>query len=372
MSCIDDVEDRVGRLFTALALVALLLMSISPSTVAADGPDSTQVVRSAQLVRPVILPVVGPLTDPRAEVSGLTWKGDTLIVLPQDPELFGHDDVLGFFIIPKQEILDAISDADRSSNSETNSRADNPIDPRQIKCIAPGLARIIRGFDGLEAIGVQGNRCYMTIEAKDDTSMAGYLICGQFDMTQNLVRMDMAQLTAIPMGLNIHNIAEESLVIDGSRIITLSEANGRNCNPEPRAKTFDEKTNFLGSLPFPNIEYRVTDATALDEDRRFWVLNYFFPPEREKLQVGKDPEISRFGRPPGQDTEGCVERLLELRITEHETIVRTNTPPLYLELRPDGVCRNWEALVRLDNAGFLVMTDQYPGTLLAFVPNPYH
>ena len=41
-------------------------------------------------------------------------------------------------------------------------------------------------------------------------------------------------------------------VIEGDRILTLSEANGRRCNPEPRAKVFDETANYLGSLPFPN------------------------------------------------------------------------------------------------------------------------
>ena len=134
---------------------------------------------------------------------------------------------------------------------------------------------------------------------------------------------------------------------------------------------FDKDINYLCSLPFPNIEYRVTDATALDDERRFWVMNYFFPPEKMKLQVGEDPEVVRFGRPEGQNPEGCVERLLELRITDEDTIIRTDTPPISFPLLPDGVCRNWEAVVRLDDRGFLVMTDQYPGTLLAFIPNPY-
>ena len=66
----------------------------------------------------------------------------------------------------------------------------------------------------------------------------------------------------------------------------------------------------------------------------------------------------------------CIERLLELRLTTDGRIVRTESPPLNLELLPDGECRNWEAVVRLDDRGFLLMTDKYPGTLLAFVPLP--
>ena len=335
----------------------MLALGLSATGVAAESSAHNSVTATVSPVR--ILPLDGSITDPRAEISGLTWKGDTLIVMPQYPALFGHEGRLGFFVIPKQKILEAI---DRSNP--------DPIEPRMIECLAPGLARIIQGFDGLEAMGIQGDRCYMTIEAKEDTAMAGYLVSGHYDMVENLVRMDMTRLTAIPMGLNIPNVAEESLIIDGERIITFSEANGRHCNPRPRAKVFDQDTNYLGSLPFPNIEYRVTDATALDESNRFWVMNYFYPPEGKKLKVGKDPEIARFGLPSGQDPALGVERLLELELTGDDTIIRTDTPPIYFERAADGACRNWEALVRLDDRGFLVMTDKYPGTLLAFVPHP--
>jgi hypothetical protein len=32
--------------------------------------------------------------------------------------------------------------------------------------------------------------------------------------------------------------------------------------------------------------------------------------------------------------------------------------------------RNWEGIVRLDERGFLLMTDEDPDTILAFVPRP--
>ena len=117
-------------------------------------------------------------------------------------------------------------------------------------------------------------------------------------------------------------------------------------------------------------EAPLTDATALDSEGRFWVLNYYFPPERAKLNPAPDPELARFGDPASFDPDRCVERLIELRLIDGERIVRTATPPLNLELLPNGECRNWEAVVRLDDRGFLLMTDKYPGTLLAFVPFP--
>jgi hypothetical protein len=35
-----------------------------------------------------------------------------------------------------------------------------------------------------------------------------------------------------------------------------------------------------------------------------------------------------------------------------------------------GLGRNWEGLVRLDDRGFLLVTDLFPGTILGFVPAP--
>jgi hypothetical protein len=84
-----------------------------------------------------------------------------------------------------------------------------------------------------------------------------------------------------------------------------------------------------------------------------------------------DPELARFGDPADFDPLACIERLVELQLVRDrcgDFIERTATPPIDLELLPDGTCRNWEALVRLDDRGFLMMTDKFPTTLLAFVP----
>jgi hypothetical protein len=349
-----------GRLFFA----AMLLTWLGPAAAAmgqVPGPSpAAHPDRQASLVTPLILPVAGPLNDPAAEISGLTWKDDWLVALPQDPIRFGRDGMLGFFAIPRQQILDAL-----------DGRRSRPLEPSTVDCEAAGMMRMIAGFDGLEAMGIMGDRVYMTIEAKEDTVMAGYLVCGHYGMVGEKAVIDMTRLTSIPLGCNIPNVAEESMIIDGRRVITFSEANGLNVAPRPRAKVFDEMVNYLGSIPFPQIEYRVTDATDLDEHKRFWVINYFYPPERAKLRPAPDPEISHFGAPEGFDPEGCIERLLELQLTDDDRIVRTETPPIYLEIEPGEGCRNWEAVVRLDGRGFLLMTDKYPGTLLAFVPDPF-
>ncbi len=338
-----------------LVLGASLLVLMTDPAVAGSQPSRFETIT------PLILELAGPLTDRQAEVSGMTWKGDTLVVLPQDPTLFAAHGQLGFFVLTRQEISAAI-----------NGAGPGPIRPRQVTCRAPGLSRLVRGFDGLEAIGLMDGRWYMTVEAKEDTATTGYLVSGDYDVNAAVVVMDMNRVTVIPMGLNVPNLSEETLVVDGDRIITISEANGRYLNPNPVGKIFDANLDFQGTLPLPRIEYRVTDATEIDSHGCFWVINYFYPPERDKLQPAADPELERFADGAAPDPDACVERLLELQLvrrgTPDEAIVRTATPPLNLTLLANGECRNWEAVARLDNRGFLLMTDQYPGTLLAFVP----
>jgi hypothetical protein len=339
-----------------LMVVAGALLAAAP--VCAGGDDGGG-SKGIPTVRPLLLPLAGPLADPAAEVSSMTWQGDTLVILPQNPDQFADEGLMGFFAANKQEILDTLDDEGRE-----------PLRPRLVLCRGAGLLGIVRGFDGLEAMCCIGHRYYLTVEADEDTAMAGYLVSGNYNVVEGMVVMDMTAMSSIPMGLNIPNIAEEAILIDGQRVITISEANGLNINPAPQAKAFNAEVKFIGLIPMPQIEYRVTDATALDSDRRFWVINYYYPPEREKLDPAPDPELARFGDPASFDPDRCIERLLELQLTADDRIIRTDTPPLNLELLPNGKCRNWEAVVRLDDRGFLLMTDKYPGTLLAFVPYP--
>ncbi len=51
-------------------------------------------------------------------------------------------------------------------------------------------------------------------------------------------------------------------------------------------------------------------------------------------------------------------------------ITVSDQPPIQLVLRGDGQSRNWEGIVRLDDRGFIIATDTYPETILAFVSFP--
>ncbi len=64
-------------------------------------------------------------------------------------------------------------------------------------------------------------------------------------------------------------MSDESIVVFGRRVITFYEANGLNVNPEPSAYSFDLDLNLMDNFSFPTIEYRVTDASSVDQNGVF-------------------------------------------------------------------------------------------------------
>ena len=333
---------------------ALALAFASAATIAAAGAPPPQV----DVVTPLILPLAGPVAAPDAEVSGLAWHGETLVLVPEEPDRFAPGDTLGLFVLEGEEIRAALAAGDGRF-----------LTPRLLPCVAPGLIQLIGGFDGLEALALVGDRVFLAVEAKQPGAMAGYLVGGRYDLAGGVIHVDAARRTPIPLGVDIFNVAVEALVGDGERVIAIVEANGRNLRPQPLAPAFALDLSPLPPLPFPMIEYRVTDATAPDAEGRFWVINYFFPPDEAKLDPAADPEVARYGAPSWLTPHGGFERLLELQLTADDRIVRTDTPPLWLAPRPDGRLRNWEGIVRCGQ-GFLLVTDEHPATLLAYVPRP--
>jgi hypothetical protein len=115
------------------------------------------------------------------------------------------------------------------------------------------------------------------------------------------------------------------------------------------------------------VEYRITDVTALDGQARFWAINYFFPDESE-LKPRVDPLAERYGRGPTHTQAEHVERLLQFHYTP-AGLELVDRPPLQLALLPDEA-RNWEGIVHLEGRGFLLVTDKFPETILAFVSGP--
>jgi len=298
--------------------------------------------------------LAGDLARGGAEISGLAWCEDHLVILPQFPERFADH----IFTVPRTRIIAYLEGADA-----------RPITPRPVAFVAPEVAGAVTGYDGYEAIGFHGRRAYLTIETETGRASQAYLATGIMDSTLSRLTIAAGSLVAIPSQVGLPNVSDEALIVAGDLIVTIHEVNGANVNRSPVVHLFDLQLVPQGTAVFPCIEYRVTDATELDGDNRFWVVNYLYTGDLQALKPGQDHWGTRFGTGVTHAARPVVERLLELQYSR-QGIERTATPPILLQLAEGDTCRNWEGLARLDQRGFLLMTDEYPETILAFVARP--
>jgi hypothetical protein len=331
-------------------LLACLLLALFGCTPEPSTPSATPSDATVTEIPAVVLPLSGPLGKASAEISGMAWYGDALVLLPQYPSRFGES----LFTLPRSEIL-AYLEGERTA----------PLEPTPIPFLFEGLEGIA-GFEGFEAIAFEDASVFLTIEARQAGGMVGYLVAGEVAEGLSEIRVEAESLVELPPQAPLDNFSDELLLVTDGSVLTLYETSGVNVNPSPVMRRFSTAgLEPEGTLPFPNIEYRLTDATAIDAEGRFWAINYLWPGDVEKLQPGPDPLAETYGEGPTHAASTTVERLVEFRVTE-EGIVRTERPPLQLRLLEDDA-RNWEGLVRLPGEGFLLATDKFPETILAFV-----
>lgn len=303
----------------------------------------------------VMLPLAGGPELPEAEISGLAWRGDELVLLPQYPRRFG-DGSGAVFVVTRAEI-EAVIDG----------RAPR-VDVRTVPLEAPGLEESLEGFDGYEAIALDGDDVYVAVEIRTAAAATvGYLFRGRAH-GRPLERLTIAPdpRARLRAQTELANMGYETLVVDGARVVALYEANG-DVNAAPRALAFDRALAPLGELPVDELEYRVTDASAADAEGRFWVANYHWP--GSPWQPGACRLTEEHGQGDSHARCRTVERLVELS-ARGGRVATTGRPPILFELVDDAHARNWEGVVRLPGRGFLVMTDEHPASMLAFVPEP--
>ena len=345
----------VGLWLTACRPQPTPQLTSPPPTPAKVSVISTPTVTSPPEQPVTVIPLQGPLAGSSAEISGLAWYGDHLILLPQYPERFGG--VL--FTLPKADILAFLA-------GDLN----GPLEPLPIPFSTSGLTDDIQGFEGFEALAMAQERIFLSIESRGKDGMMGYLVAGTVATDLSEIRLNPTLLMELRPPANLSNSSDEAMFCTPEGPVTLYEANGINVNSAPVARRFAAGTLAAqDDIPFPTIEYRITDATALDSHDRFWAINYFWPGDAAKLQPGPDALAQRYGQGPTHAISARVERLVEFQYSD-AGITLVGTPPLQLQLLAGDDSRNWEGVVRLDERGFLLATDKYPDTLLGFVAYP--
>ncbi len=350
-------DKRPVRWMVRALLLPLGLAGCAPNS-ALQAPPS-HVTPALRVTAPeqavTLLPLSGPLQSANAELSGLAWYGEHLVMLPQYPG-WENDSAPCLYTVSKADIL-----------ARLEHTVAEPLAPRCIRFDSGGLEKRIPGFEGYEAIGFAGDQAYLTVETRQRTG-AGLLVTGRIAPDLSVLKLEASPQTSLPLPSDVPNAGFETLVVGEDRVLALYEANGANVNRAPAAESFSRALAPSGKLAFPSIEHRITDATSMDAAGRFWVMNYSFPGTSHAYQPAPDPLLARYGTGPSHAQKPQVERLIELQV-QPAGIVLTDRPPLQLQLSEEAP-RNWEGLVRLDERGFLLVTDKFPGTLLGFVPRP--
>ena len=288
------------------------------------------------------------------EYSGLGWFGENLVLLPQFPQGKEFSRVANLFAITKTDLLLAIENPDME------------LPVRNVPIINSDLRTVIKGFEGFESILFVGQEVYLTIESRAGNPMMGYMIRGEVKGELESITLDPESLVELVPFTNVRNAPFEAMTYRNGKLYVIYEHNSVQDDKKPVAYQYNLDLELEREIPFPAVDYRITDATVSDPTGKFWVMNYFFPGDTH-LAVDQDALILEYGEGETHAENEPVERFVQLQIGDNE-ISKVDQAPIYLQLLDYNIARNWEGIVMLDDVGFLLISDSFPGSLLGFCP----
>lgn len=159
--------------------------------------------------------------------------------------------------------------------------------------------------------------------------MLGYLYKGEVSGACEGFSIDPEKRAVVAAQADLSNLTDETLIVHSGQLFTIYEANGINVNWDPVVHRFNLSLDLLGTLTMPKIEYRITDATEVDDQAEFWAINYFSPGDAQ-LVPGSDQISIDFGLGISHRGTDQVERLIALRIGE-DGISIIDQPPIEIK-----------------------------------------
>lgn len=345
---------KILYIFFHISLCAYLIISCG---------DGSKNIRAQRLSKNIIeeydiirISLAGKLADRSSEISGLCWFNDHLILLPQYPERFG-DNIGKIFFIRKKIIENYLT-----------GKSTTPILPEYYKINLSNLRKYFRNGSGFESITTDDTIAYFTLEHISNVKTETLLMFGKIDPVKFEIIIDEKSIQTEPSENQFYNLSSESIIAFNDQIIPIYEVHGGNIIKSPTVSVFDSELNFLRKIDFPQIEYRITDVTSVDDSGRFWAINYLYPGDFEKLNPSADIISDLYGIGSSHLEFDPIERIIQFQVSGNE-IILSNHRPFYLKLE-DNKGRNWEGIAKMDSLGFLIVTDKYPETILAFLKTP--
>jgi len=137
---------------------------------------------------------------------------------------------------------------------------------------------------------------FFTVESSPTDEMMGYLFKGTISDDMKTITIEVDKKVELPPRAPISNATDETILVTDDRVITIYEINSEQLETEAVAYVFDHSLNLIDSLPLPNIEYRLTDATEMDENDNFWMINYMWSGDYGENYMPADPVSATYGK----------------------------------------------------------------------------
>ena len=349
-----SISPRIWRTIQPISTPPISTSSPQQDGAASETPIPTSGAVDLYGVPVLLIPLTGPAAEFDSEISGLAWYKDTLLLLPQYPRRQGESS--------SGLTLHSHPPGDRRFRIRPHAGI---INPRHMG-ISALEQRIFQASKASRRSLYPASACHLTIETHSNYRTS-YLVSGSIEASQRRLAIDIANRVLLPLPVELPNSSYEALVVAGRRLIEPVRSHGAELVAAPQAPLFDLALNGQGALPMTGMEYRLTDATSIDDAGRFWVINYFFPgytflPPGHRL-------AQEYGLGLTHSRSQVVERLVELQLSE-QGLVFTDEPPIPLLLDSKREARNWEGIARLEGHGFLLATDRFPAVIL-LLSDPY-
>ena len=338
-------------------LIFCLMLSGS-SSLKAEQQTEPQPKPQAEL-KVVEIPLSPPLDLPGAEISGMTWCGDKLVLLPQYPRRLTSDKKSRFYTLSKQDIVDYL-----------DGKSTATLQVKPISVDEQNLRKKISIFDGYEAIACVDDTVWLAIESVNLLGIYySYLVKGKLNWSDEsaTITIQANSLLSLESQSKMRNMGDEAIFIHRNHVISIHEVNDPKATEQANVQILNTDNFKQSKIPFPHIPFRITDTTKLDKNGRFWAINYKYSGDKFSRK-SLDPIAEKYGEGDSHKQYYNVERLLEFQFSEDQ-ITLVDRAPLQLKMQQQEG-RNWEGLVRLGERGFLLATDKHPKTILGFVATP--
>ncbi|MFT4204458.1 MAG: hypothetical protein QM610_11180 [Chitinophagaceae bacterium] len=209
-------------------------------------------------------------------------------------------------------------------------------------------------YEGLEAMAIDGNTYYFSIETNTPSDSC-YIIKG--DLKDSAIQLNTTHFLAIPKpkdenGKNIYNAGFESLEINNGKLYAFFEYNYFNNGNNVVTVDLSLDVANVQRIAIAKIPFRITDVSWDEAEDCYWAINYFY-------QGGGGDAVYRVA-----ENDPNYKLMYTSNLRSYTRIIQIKKENGAFTYRPladlplQYWTYNWEGLARYKK-GFFILNDKY-------------